>query len=933
MSEDEGARNRLVEDRFGIVNRITGGITRQSQGKAPVWPVTVITGDEGAGKTRIVQEVYQWLRTQADDGYWPVLDPGDLTARKLPGPPVQGLVWHGRTLPGFGWWSLPVFDNDAARSFDALRDQLLRHRTALQRAWLSGSNVPDKLVAKRDTLMGLLSEGITEGVTDNLIGALESMLGDIPLAGVWISWSVRALRWGKQAFDARRSFLTDIDTNIAVDKYLGDEIKDAAAYIASVTRLGMPGIVAVEDAHLLTSQTLALLDRLVSLGGDTAPIHLLCTAVPEKQAPGSVFYRWLHEQTKDGLVRIIALPEFTLHNTVTLIRDHAPGTTETAAVQLCADLPEPYSPLLIQSWLAGPQVTNLLHLSDALTPTDELLATIPSSIDEWLQERWARLSIPEQDALRMVLALTDDSASALVLEDIAIGAATAIRGHRTDDIRDALASVIRRGWLTVSDGCLGFPDRHLWRAVRDHATRGTTALGASEIRVLHARAKDLLTGWIDAALAEYRWTESNIQARCAADMWGVVTDTGAVTFQTEAERAVWVMRTLLPGRDDLTQHSIDTLLALGTAPLPASIAGITIRKRMAEQLAKHRAYAEAIRVATALLEDQLAVHGPDHRDTLDTRYNIAFWTGEGGDYAEALRLTTELLPDRTRVLGKDHSDTLTTRNNIAVWTGNAGNPTEALRLFTELLPNITRVLGPDHPDTLRTRHNIASWTGEAGDYTGALRLFTELLPDQARTLGPDHPYTLATRGNIASWTGEAGDYAGALRLFIELLPDRARVLGPDHPDTLITRSNIASWTGRTGDYSEALRLSIELLPDFTRILGPDHPDTLTIRSNIASWTGNTGNYAEALRLFIELLPDRARVLGPDHPDILRTRSNIASCTGETGNPTEALRLFTELLPDRTSVLGPDHPDTQATREAIAHWTERIATDDGNRAEP
>ena len=54
----------------------------------------------------------------------------------------------------------------------------------------------------------------------------------------------------------------------------------------------------------------------------------------------------------------------------------------------------------------------------------------------------------------------------------------------------------------------------------------------------------------------------------------------------------------------------------------------------------------------------------------------------------------------------DHADILDTRHNIALWTGEVGKPAEALRLFEELLSDEKRVLGPGHPDTLETRHNL-----------------------------------------------------------------------------------------------------------------------------------------------------------------------------------------------------------------------------------
>ena len=95
-----------------------------------------------------------------------------------------------------------------------------------------------------------------------------------------------------------------------------------------------------------------------------------------------------------------------------------------------------------------------------------------------------------------------------------------------------------------------------------------------------------------------------------------------------------------------------------------------------------------------------------------------------------------------RALGPDHPDTLNTRSNIAYWTGQCGDAAGALRLSRELLPDRERVLGPDHPDTLMTRSNIAYWTGQCGDAAEALRLFQELLPDHgagARPGPPRHP--------------------------------------------------------------------------------------------------------------------------------------------------------------------------------------------------
>ncbi len=66
-----------------------------------------------------------------------------------------------------------------------------------------------------------------------------------------------------------------------------------------------------------------------------------------------------------------------------------------------------------------------------------------------------------------------------------------------------------------------------------------------------------------------------------------------------------------------------------------------------------------------------------------------------------------------RVLGAEHPDTLTTRANLAYWTGQAGDAAAARDQFAALLPLRERILGAEHPDTLTTRANLARWTRQA----------------------------------------------------------------------------------------------------------------------------------------------------------------------------------------------------------------------------
>jgi len=192
-------------------------------------------------------------------------------------------------------------------------------------------------------------------------------------------------------------------------------------------------------------------------------------------------------------------------------------------------------------------------------------------------------------------------------------------------------------------------------------------------------------------------------------------------------------------------------------------------------------------------------YGPEHRDTLAARHNLALWTGEAGDAAGARDQYVALLPISERILDAEHPQTLTTRHELARWTGLAGDAAGARDQFAGLLPVSERVQGAEHPNTLTTLHDLAYWTGEAGDAAGARDQYAALLPIRERVQGPEHPDTLTTRGNLAYWTGQAGDAAAARDQYAALLPIRERVLGAEHSDTLSTRANLAYWTGQAAD--------------------------------------------------------------------------------------------------------------------------------------
>jgi hypothetical protein len=184
--------------------------------------------------------------------------------------------------------------------------------------------------------------------------------------------------------------------------------------------------------------------------------------------------------------------------------------------------------------------------------------------------------------------------------------------------------------------------------------------------------------------------------------------------------------------------------------------------------------------------------GPDHRDALAARHNLAS-RGKAGDAAGAVAALAEMLEDQVWVLGPDDPHILTARHDLLFWRGEPCDVAGAAEALAKLLEDRVRVLGPDHPNTLTTRHIFAFLRGWAGDVAGAAEAFAELLEDRVRVLGPDHPSTLTTRFNIAVWRGWAGDAVGAVTALAEVLEDEVRILGSDHILILATRRDLAYW--------------------------------------------------------------------------------------------------------------------------------------------
>ena len=235
---------------------------------------------------------------------------------------------------------------------------------------------------------------------------------------------------------------------------------------------------------------------------------------------------------------------------------------------------------------------------------------------------------------------------------------------------------------------------------------------------------------------------------------------------------------------------------------------------------------EAIELYQQTLAHQRHALGPDHPDTLATRFSMAREMAACGDHAGAEEEFRAVFTARQRKLGPAHPETLIAQFSMAQQMAARGNHAGAEEEFRAVFTARQRQLGLDHRETLIARFSVAQQMAARGNPAGAEEEFRGLLSGLRRRLGPDHPDTLATWFSIAQQLAARGDEAGAEKEFRYMLPHLRRKLGPDHPVTLIAWFSVTQRQAARGDEAGAEKEFRYMLPDLRRKLGPDHPHTL-----------------------------------------------------------------------------------------------------------
>jgi CHAT domain-containing protein len=266
-----------------------------------------------------------------------------------------------------------------------------------------------------------------------------------------------------------------------------------------------------------------------------------------------------------------------------------------------------------------------------------------------------------------------------------------------------------------------------------------------------------------------------------------------------------------------------------------------------------------------------------------------------GRSRDALPLARRVLEVRVEILGEKHRDSIDSKLNLAELYRVMGDYPKALPLVEQALALHKKVSGEQHPRYARSLHNLAWLYQDMGDYHKALPLFEQALTLYKQLLGEQHPEYAHTLNSLAGLYWAMGDYPKALPLVEQALALRKKVSGEQHPDYAQSLSNVAILYAEMGDYPKALPLFEQARDLRKQLLGEGHPDYAESLNNLAMVYREMGDYRKALPLFEQARDLRKQLLGEQHPVYTNSLDNLATLHLADKQPVQAAACCSEAL--------------------------------------
>ncbi len=306
------------------------------------------------------------------------------------------------------------------------------------------------------------------------------------------------------------------------------------------------------------------------------------------------------------------------------------------------------------------------------------------------------------------------------------------------------------------------------------------------------------------------------------------------------------------------------------------------------------------------LEQQIALLGHDHAETIQNQNGLAVLLEDMDRYAEAESLANDALERARTALGEDSKEVLSALNNLGVILSRTGREAEAEAMRREALRQHRRILGDEHVETIVAIGSLGIQLHEVGRFEEAEPLLRECVERAVRTLGEDASVTLVALNNLAMLLDTTGRYAEAEPIKLRILQASRRVRGEDHPETLTFALNYVASLDLQEKFEEAEAAYDDVLGKLLTVLGDSHTLTLTTRASFGAMLKVMDRLEDAETMLRLAYEGYLATVGPDNFMTLNAESNLGDTLREQGRLAEATILLDDTIARMDNALPEGH---------------------------
>jgi hypothetical protein len=491
-----------------VVDMLCARIEALSSGHTTVPCVVILEGASGVGKTRVVRELYSRVRRVWDpEGYWPKISEasgangGDpLLRRKSIGPEVDGFTWPAGALPGFGWWQLHCERMQTGQVIDVVaqaRPEIQTHLLPVALAWRRAASVKEKLEAKKADLALSARTALQEGGLEAATQVLAAVGIAIPGLGTAASWAFAGARAAVRQRELQKEKFEDVELGQRFAEHRRSASEELAELILGVAHSEVPGVVVIEDIHLMDSALADFLDH-VSKQRPQHPVLVVAMAWPENRDVGS-YGSWSRVALMNGLAERISMPSLMIDDLRRIVWNYAPNTPVEIASEVARLCP---TPLALEATLASRKVLRAIEMGDGSLPLSALGAH-PAGLTEIYRDRFRQLPDEMQEALAVAAGSLPNASSAQVAPFVREIIASAVR--RCGDLPTPTEDVVRgiknaadqQIWLVPGEDADWFREALQAQVAYDHLERQLFL--PQDCAELRESVFNVLADWVDDA--------------------------------------------------------------------------------------------------------------------------------------------------------------------------------------------------------------------------------------------------------------------------------------------------------------------------------------------------------------------------------------------------------------------------------------------------